>query len=420
MASNTTLERARYAPERSARDAIDADDAMQPHLAWARNIHGVDSMRRQLLADAVRVQPGLLPDLSKSLDDVRSRAGFNVELETFVMPSPSLNAAVIPAKNRMMVLLSSAIIESLDRGELDFVVGHELGHAAFGHLDIPALALVAERDQLAPRQRMQLMAWNRQAEISADRAGLLCCGDVNIAATAMFRVMSGLVSSEIKMDPNAFAEQWKELARELRSDGRGGEWHATHPFPPLRMKAMLSYSRIDGYSDDSGRPDPASVDAEIERMLGMIDPLARRAGDAPSADGAVTTVSEGFADPMLRDFFFFGGLAVAAADGSIEEAETKQLAELIGQGPLDDEFARIEEVDRSNPATIIEVDWVDRFQKAIGERRRSLSAMELRRIFTGLAAIAKAGGRIDDREIEVLGTLAKASGIAPSYIETLL
>jgi tellurite resistance protein len=393
-----------YAPELESRNRIESDPDLMEKVEWARKVYGVATVRRHLLSDAVAINERILPDLYASIRDISERSRIDLPFETFVFSAPVVNAAVIPSGDRMIVAISSATIESLSREELDFVVGHELGHAAYGHLDLPAASLVDRGENLNPRHAMQLMAWQRRAEISADRAGLICCGSLNVAATSMFKTMSGLTLRDISVDPHEFANQWDDLSAELSRDVRHDHWMATHPFPPLRMHALLAFSRTTeaGLSEGglSGSQEMSNVDSEIEHMLGMIDPLAR--------DG---DLSKGAGDPLLREFFLWGGLSVASADGSVDHSELANLATVVGQGPLsaleEEGFQGAEEYRR-------------RFKEALQTRQTGLTALEIQRIFSALAAIAKADGRVEETEVEAMQELAKIVGISSGYVRTII
>ena len=62
----------------------------------------------------------------------------------------------------------------------------------------------------------------------------------------------------------------------------------------------------------------------------------------------------------------------------------------------------------------------DRFRQAREERRSPLSALELHRIFAGLAAVATADGRVDASEQAALRELAGVCGVNESFVDVVL
>jgi len=62
----------------------------------------------------------------------------------------------------------------MSQDELNFIVGHELGHALFEHYALPTHGILDEGN-IDAEKAMRLMSWSRRAEVSADRAGLYIC-----------------------------------------------------------------------------------------------------------------------------------------------------------------------------------------------------------------------------------------------------
>lgn len=297
------------------------------------------------------------------------------------------------------MVLSSGAVNTLSENELEYVIGHELGHAQFAHIEVPTGYLL-QRGSLEPRHRMLVTSWHRAAEISADRFGLLCCGSLRTAATALFKTLSGLTLANASVDPSEFAAQWEDLAEEVIRAGHDDHWELTHPFPPLRMKAMILFAeaskdKIDGISQQVDAT-PAAADSEIERLLAMMDPLARRKTNNPY--------------PILGDFFLWGGLYIALANGVFEASERSRLEELCTPQKVASAI--------SSGLPSMET-CLDRFSNHIADRYKKISAMEMHRIIRGLLEIAYADGEIDADETGAIANLASKLGINEKACELL-
>ena len=98
---------------------------------------------------------------------------------------------------------------------------------------------------MGPRA-MTVFAWSRYAEISADRAGLVCAKSLDGATRAFFKPASGLRGGEIEMRAEALLSQAGDMKDELAwvtiKDGPRSDWFATHPFSPLRLRAAKTSS----------------------------------------------------------------------------------------------------------------------------------------------------------------------------------
>jgi Zn-dependent protease with chaperone function len=125
----------------------------------------------------------------------------------------------VQSGGRYHLVLTSALLNVFEErpGELRFVVGRELGHIKCGHIELERkayailsaiqainAAVVPDRYQnvlpLLPLGR--LFTWCREAEFSADRAGLLCCGEPKVAYEAIMRLQHGLRADSPWIDPD--------------------------------------------------------------------------------------------------------------------------------------------------------------------------------------------------------------------------
>lgn len=400
----SVLNQARYPGDTESLEAIMADEGLARMLETVKSSYGAaPSARRYLLSDAVRIDPKLLPELHQALGEVASRAKLDVPLEAYVHAGSEINASVMPSKNRIIVVLSSGAIERLDPGELDFIIGHELGHAAYGHLDVPIRPVLETMGRdVRQKQAMQMLHWHRCAELSADRAGLVCCGSLESAARTMFKVLSGLSMERLNADPNELAGQWADLADEVRNNPNGDHWLAPHPFPPLRMKALIAFWGSDGAAalieNANGGTSDEEATRAIDRWMALMNPLARE-----------SSAAEGSADPLLTGFVLWAALHVTSANQQMAQKRVARLQAMIGQDPV----ARA--LQEPPPGG-----YRERFLAARSERTRPLSALELHRIFQSIAQILKADGAIDPAEISAMKELARECRLAETVVDNLL
>ena len=68
-------------------------------------------------------------------------------------------------------MFSSSLLEAFNDSELLFVMGHELGHHVYDHHQIPIGYVLRGRQPPPADLALDLFAWARYAEISAERAG---------------------------------------------------------------------------------------------------------------------------------------------------------------------------------------------------------------------------------------------------------
>ncbi|MDO5132795.1 MAG: M48 family metallopeptidase [Eubacteriales bacterium] len=183
----------------------------------------------------------------------------------------ALNALTVGSDEEPCIVLGNMLVRVMDPVKLTFVIGHECGHIAMGHVvyhtvvstagsfsrTIPLLGpLVYKSSAFA------LNAWSRRSEITADRAGLLCCLDVDAAQKALLQLQSGFISAN-QLDLNNFIQTSKQYRRKsiLR---RVNEFLETHPPLSKRIEALDLFAQSDLYYTAQGLNIPANCISEHE------------------------------------------------------------------------------------------------------------------------------------------------------------
>jgi hypothetical protein len=149
-------------------------------------------------ADNVRVTDKMFPRLRRYLLWGCKILGVE-EPELYVSNEPVPNAYTY-GHTRPFIVLTSGLVDMLDEQERLFVIGHELGHIKFGHvlytvlaenirvvIDIIGRATLGVGSLLGTGLALPLLDWYRKAELSADRAALLCVQHVHEARRRLGR-----------------------------------------------------------------------------------------------------------------------------------------------------------------------------------------------------------------------------------------
>jgi Zn-dependent protease with chaperone function len=143
--------------------------------------------RLMWLASAIRVGPRQYPQLHEMRAECAAILDIDPVPEMFVSRDPAVNGLTVGI-DRPFVVLTSGLLEAVDADSLRVAVGHELGHVLSGHALYRTMLfrLIRMMDGLSwlPGGYWGLRAvvaalreWFRKAELSADRAGLLCSQD---------------------------------------------------------------------------------------------------------------------------------------------------------------------------------------------------------------------------------------------------
>jgi hypothetical protein len=106
--------------------------------------------------------------------------------------------------------------------------------------------------------------WNRMCEFSADRAGLLACGDMNLAVSAMVKLVAPEVRTQMEFDQALAAID----AQDDEVSNRLAEVFQTHPMLIRRINNLRDYTRTAQYqriqagvNGNVGQGPPATVSA---------------------------------------------------------------------------------------------------------------------------------------------------------------
>lgn len=278
--------------------------------------------RKHFLSRALRLTPAIAPELHELLEGGLAALDVQTEVELYVYPAAEFNAACArPEGGRVFILFSSSLMEAFSSDELAFVLGHELGHHVFDHHGLPLGALLHDKSGVPARTALELFAWQRYAEISADRAGLVVAGSLDAAARSLFKLSSGLSTAPGATQIAAFVEQAQLLEQEVQSSSAGSEdWMASHPFSPIRLTAARAFAQ----SEFMGGPAPlALIESQVGESMRLMEPsYLEEDSDAAEA---------------MRRYLFAAGVVLAGQHGGVGADEVEALRSLLGSSRVPDE-----------------------------------------------------------------------------------
>jgi tellurite resistance protein len=347
------------------------------------------SLRRRLLATSVRLSEAMAPDLHAIARDCSERLELGIDLELYVFASPVYNAMTFkPEDGRLFVMFASSLLEAFDEEEVKFVMGHELGHHVYRHHDIPIGYILRGGERPDPRLALDLFTWSRYAEISADRAGAHCAGDLMPVARALFKLASGLGGRTIQFSLEEFLSQVDAMQVEDAQPGQGApkeDWFSTHPFSPLRVKALQLFydSQLAG-----GTASKADLEAAVMGVMSLMEPSY--------LDGRTQTAES------MRRLLFAAALVVANADGEITVQEIDVFEQFFGDRSFKDDL----------DLKKLEADLDGRIA-AVKEQASVPQAMQVVR---DLCLVARAEGNIHPAEEAVLDRVADGLDVPREFV----
>ena len=135
------------------------------------------------------------------------------------------------------VVFNSGIVERHTDEEMRFVIAHELGHLIYRHSMLEFVI-----DHLYPSGPPDFIKnifhlWRNLGEMSCDRVGSLAVGNFDAAASAMFKMSSGLDMGRFQVKTMNFMAMNDKLVADMSVAGQNYLVN-THPVNPLRIKAL--------------------------------------------------------------------------------------------------------------------------------------------------------------------------------------
>ncbi|MCM1220683.1 MAG: M48 family metallopeptidase [Lachnospiraceae bacterium] len=148
-----------------------------------------------------------------------------------------INALSIEVKDKRMILISRRVVISLTVKEQAFILGHELGHHQQGNLVCHTLNGLLDNLNnkteiigpiIADAVEVPLKRWCRCSEFNADRAGIICCGDIE--------VVKGLF-------------QKLGMCQQMSAYSEYSEIGSSHPHFQTRLSALAKYTTVQKLSE---------------------------------------------------------------------------------------------------------------------------------------------------------------------------
>jgi Zn-dependent protease with chaperone function len=210
--------------------------------------------KNELLGHAVKVGPNQFP----RVHNLAIRCAKELDIATptlYIVNSPTLNAATYGTNDDSFILVHSALIDHFSDEELLSVIGHECGHIHNNHVVyLTAMHYLTRMASLFVRwivgpAMLALSGWSRRAEITCDRAGLLCSKNLDTSTRALTKLALGSHKLYAELNMDAFLEQYEEGKEGV---GKYAELMANHPWLPKRVMALRAFAESELYRTHAG------------------------------------------------------------------------------------------------------------------------------------------------------------------------
>ena len=275
--------------------------------------------RLMALGSAIRVGPKQYPELDRFRRECAETLDVDPVPNVFVARSPDANAMTL-GMDEPFIVLSTGLVELLDAEGLRFAIGHEMGHVLSGHAVYRTMMRRLISLQLSmswmPVSALGLRAilaalheWYRKAELSCDRAGLLCGQDPAAALRAHVLLAGGVDPAQV--DIPSFLRQAEEYdsVDDIRDSvlKLRNIQDMSHPLAVVRASQLQKWAASEEYRAILAGDYPRRDDDE---------PHASWSEDVKSAAKSYKDSFAASADPLSKVFADVGE-AVSGAAGKV-------------------------------------------------------------------------------------------------------
>ena len=263
-------------------------------LAQALTSLSAPLRKQQNLLSGIAVQPDQYPQVYAMGEECARILGIGVP-QIFIMRSEQINALAYATDDvEPVIVINTALIEVMELNELKFIIGHECGHIHNLHsvYNVAADMIANPASDQFVRQmvragmaarlissmiplemitrlihgvvaeglRLFFLNWSRCAEITCDRAGLICCGNLHDAQYALAKLKIGGLDALAGFNIDAYLRQISATSTVQRLS----EINTTHPLIPRRIEALRVFNTCETLYD--WRPEMRGMEASISRI----------------------------------------------------------------------------------------------------------------------------------------------------------
>jgi Zn-dependent protease with chaperone function len=236
--------------------------------------------KSEILGTSVKVTDKQFSELQRLASDCATRLHIPTPTLYVVPEVGSLNAHTFGTNEDSYIVLNGVLVDHLSTEELRFVIGHECGHIQNNHVVyLTALYYLMHSANLFLRwivspALLALQSWTRRAEITCDRAGLICSGDLDAGLAALTKLALGSSKLADRLD---IEEYLKQLSESQQGAGRLMELFHSHPYLPKRVEALRLFAQTHYFlaatdqqpADAEGRS-LAWCDTQVKQIISIL------------------------------------------------------------------------------------------------------------------------------------------------------
>ncbi|QYZ78074.1 M48 family peptidase [Methanofollis formosanus] len=250
--------------------ALEATPGLNTFITKLWEHVGENALRVLYTGNGVRVTPQNFPHIHELFSEAREILNVNYEIDLYIQQNPWINACTAGIE-KPVIILNTQTVDALTDDELLYIIGHEMGHIKSRHLLYKQTADILQvmggviseitfglGDVVMTGLKVALLHWSRMTEFTADRAGLLACQDINVAAGASMKIAGVPLKYMDQVNPRDFIKQARDFdAYDYQTMNRfikmyvmyNPAFEMTHPWTVVRAAELMKWIEAGEYLD---------------------------------------------------------------------------------------------------------------------------------------------------------------------------
>ena len=355
------------------------------------SLHHKPQTEFTLATDGFELTEKNSPELFKEFSAAKKNLKLNpkTKISLYIKNDQQINAGCIfLSKEDYAVYLNAGLINIMNIDELNFVIGHELGHLKYLHHKI----IKDQLQKISPATQIRLFEHSRYAEISADRCGLIAAGSLEVSKNALLKLSTGTDLTLIDQSQNNTSIEIKALQDLIETDKGLINEKLSHPYSQIRIYALEKFNEC--FSNDSIiKSRVVEVDKKIAKVLSLLNPKI---------------------DELKSLAFIYASLWVSYSHEKNLKIELEHIEDICDPIFLSRIVKKSKDISNKNKF------YEKEFRKIIDSKERVLTLSEKSDLLDKISLVAAVDGDLHQNEKKVLYSVAKILDLPKNYVDAVL
>lgn len=201
----------------------------------------------------MQVGPNQFPEIYEMGVDCARKLGIGIP-NIYLVNEVVMNAYTMASDDTSpLLVLHSGIVDRMTPGELKAVIGHECGHIHNQHVVyknvinklLTSSSIVLGSFVLSAANTALMQFWTRAAEVTADRAGMICADEISDAFSVNAKLASGGTMNTAYTQTMDLETLQQQLEMTLENPIRIMEFNTDHPSSVRRVFCEQEFSQCE-------------------------------------------------------------------------------------------------------------------------------------------------------------------------------